>query len=105
MISLNPRFRWKREVWFRFYAQNDPKTHSYEDCAKFNSVFLATMLIHASRFWQKRGVIENFEYLDEFEEYIQKCWVYFVLYLLVTERCKKKLKNKLQKSHACVPLK
>jgi hypothetical protein len=38
-------------------------------------VFLATTLSHASRFWQKRGVIENFEYLGEFEEYFQKFWL------------------------------
>jgi hypothetical protein len=69
MISLTPRFRRKREVWLRFFAenvQNDPKTHSYEDNAKFNAEFLATMFSHASSFWQKRGVIENFEYLCEF---------------------------------------
>ncbi len=38
-ISLTPRFRQKREVWLRFFAendQNDPKTRSYEDSAKFN---------------------------------------------------------------------
>jgi hypothetical protein len=50
-------------------------------------------LNHASHFRRKRGVIENFEYLGEFEEYFQKCWVYFVLYLLVTETCKKSLKD------------
>jgi hypothetical protein len=44
--------------------------HSYKDSAKFNSTFSATTLSHASRFRRKRGVIENFEYLDEFEEYI-----------------------------------
>jgi hypothetical protein len=106
-ISLTLRFHRKREVWLRFFAenaQNDLKTHSYVDSAKFNSAFLATTLSHASRFWRKRGVIENFEYLDEFEEYFRKCWVYFVLYLLVTERCNKKFKNRLWKSRACVPL-
>ncbi len=68
-ISLTPRFRWKREVWLRLFAQNtqnDPKTHSYEDSTRFNSAFLATTLSHASRFRRKRGVIENFEYLCEF---------------------------------------
>jgi hypothetical protein len=40
-----------------------------EDSAKFNAVFLATTLSHALCFWQKRRVIENFEYLGEFEEY------------------------------------
>jgi hypothetical protein len=87
-ISLTLRFRQKREVWFHFFAnnaQNYPKTHSYEDNAKFNSAFLVTTLSHASRFRQKRRVIESFEYLGEFEEYFRKCWLYCVLYLLVTE--------------------
>jgi hypothetical protein len=63
-ISLTLRFRWKREVLLRFFAenaQNDPKTHSYEDSAKFNSAFSATTLSHAPRFRRKPGVIENFE--------------------------------------------
>jgi hypothetical protein len=96
-----------REAWLRFFtenAQNDPKTHSYEDNAKFNSAFSVTILSHASGFRWKQCVIENFEYLGEFEEYFRKCWLYCILYLLVTERCKKKLKNKWWKSHACVPL-
>ncbi len=69
MISLTLRFCRKREVWLHFFAknaQNDPKTHSYEDSAKFNVAFSATMLSHASRFRRKWGVIENFEYLCEF---------------------------------------
>ncbi len=36
-ISLTPRFRRKHEVWLRFFAenaQNDPKTHNYEDNAQ-----------------------------------------------------------------------
>jgi hypothetical protein len=93
-ISLTLRFWRKREVWLCFFAENaqiDPKTHSYEDNAKFNAVFSATTLSHASRFRRKRQVIENFEYLGEFEEYFRKCWLYCVLYLLVTERCKKKV--------------
>ncbi len=65
--------------------------HSYEDSAKFNSAFLVTTLSHASHFRQKQGVIENFEYLGEFEEFFRKCWLSCVLYLLVTERCKKSL--------------
>jgi hypothetical protein len=72
-------------------AQNDPKTHSYEDSAKFNFAFSATTLSHASRFRRKRGVIENFEYLGEFEDYFRKCWQYCVLYLLVIEDAKKSL--------------
>jgi hypothetical protein len=47
-------------------AQNDLKTHSYKYSAKFNVVFSATKLSHASRFRRKRGVIENFKYLCEF---------------------------------------
>jgi hypothetical protein len=42
MISLTPRCRWKHEVWLHFFtkdAQNYPKTHSYEDNAKFHSSF------------------------------------------------------------------
>ncbi len=106
-ISLTPRFRWKREVWLCFFAenaQNDPKMHSYEDSAKFNSAFLATMLSHALRFRRKLRVIENFEYLCDFKEYFRKCWLDCVLYLLVTERFKKRCKNRLWKSRACVPL-
>ncbi len=104
--SLTPRFRRKREVWLPFFAenaQNDPKTHSYEDNAKFHSAFSPTALSYASRFQRNRGVIENFEYLCEFEDF-RKCWFYCVLYLLVFERCKNKCKNRLWKSRACVPL-
>jgi hypothetical protein len=53
-------------------------------------MFSATTLSHASRFRRKRRVIENFEYLCEFEEYFRKYWLDCVLYLLVTEICKKK---------------
>jgi hypothetical protein len=56
--------------------------HSYEDSAKFNSAFSVTSLSHALRFHRKQRVIENFEYLGEFEEYFRKCWLYCVLYLL-----------------------
>jgi hypothetical protein len=68
-MSLTPRFCRKREVWLHFFAenaQNEPKTQSYEDSAKFNGAFLLTMLSHASRFRRKRKVMENFEYLCEF---------------------------------------
>jgi hypothetical protein len=54
---------------------------------------LATTLSHALRFQQKRGVIENFEYLGEFVEYFRNCWLYCVLYLLVTGDAKKSLKT------------
>jgi hypothetical protein len=95
-ISLIPRFRRKREVWLCFFpknAQNDLKTRSYEDSAKFNSAFSATTLSHPLCFRRKWRVIENFKYLGEFEEYFRKCLLYCVLYLLVTERCKKKFKT------------
>jgi hypothetical protein len=68
-VTLTPRFRRKREIWLRFFAenaQNDPKTHSCKDSTKFNSAFSATTLSQASRFQWKRPVIENFEYLGEF---------------------------------------
>ncbi len=61
-ISLTPRFRRKREVWLRFFAenaQNDLKTHSCEDRAKFNSAFSATTLRHALHFRQKWRVIQK----------------------------------------------
>jgi hypothetical protein len=75
-ISSTPRFLRKREDRLPFFAenaQNDPKTHSYEDNSKFHSAFSPTTLSYASRFRRNRGVIENFEYLDEFEEDFQKC--------------------------------
>jgi hypothetical protein len=106
-ISLTPRFRRKREVWLCFFAenaQNDQKTHSYEDSTKFNSAFLETTLSHASHFRRKRRVIENFEYLREFKEYIRKCWLDCVLYLFSNWKIKKKFKNRLWTSRACVPL-
>ncbi len=74
--------------------------HSYEDNTKFHSTFSATTLSYASHFWRNWGVMENFEYLGDF----WKCWLYCVLYLLVIERCKKKLKNRLWQSCACLPL-
>jgi hypothetical protein len=52
-ISLTPRFRWKHKVWLAFFAenaQNDPKTHNYEDNAKFYSAFSPTTLSYASAF-------------------------------------------------------
>jgi hypothetical protein len=105
-ISLTPRFRRKHEVWLPFFAenaQNDPKTHNYKDNDKFHSVFLPTMLSYALRFRWNREVTENVEYRGEFEDF-QKCKLYCVLYLLVIERCKNKLENRLLKSRACVPL-
>jgi hypothetical protein len=75
-ISLTSRFRRKREVLLPFFAQNaqnDPKTHSYEDNAKFHSAFSPTTLRYALRFRRNRGVIENFEYLGEFQEDFRKC--------------------------------
>jgi hypothetical protein len=46
--------------------------HNYEDNAKFHSSFSATTLSYASRFRRKRGVIENLEYLGEFEKDFRK---------------------------------
>jgi hypothetical protein len=106
-ISLTLRIRRKCEVWLPFFAenaQNDSKTHSFEDNAKFHSTFSPTTLSHASRFQRNQEVIENFEYLDEFEKDFRKCWLYCVLYLLVNERFKNMFKNRLWKSRACVPL-
>jgi hypothetical protein len=106
MISLTPCFRQKCEVWLHFFAknaQNDLKTHSCKDSAKFNSAFSATTLSHASRFQRKWRVIKNFEYLGEFEEYFRKCWLYCILYLLWLKDAKN-FKNKIWKSCACVPL-
>ncbi len=51
-------------------------------------------MLHA--FGENRVVIENFEYLGEFEEDFRKCWLYCVLYLFVIERCNKKFKNNLE---------
>jgi hypothetical protein len=95
-ISLTPHFCWKCEVWLHIFAknaQNGPITHSYEDNAKFHSTFLATTLNYATCFWRKREVIENIKYLGDYEEDFWKCWLYCDLYLLVIERCKKRLKT------------
>jgi hypothetical protein len=97
-ISLTLHFRRKRKVRLHFLQ----KTHSYEDNAKFHSSILATMLSYAMCFRRKRGMIKNYEDLAKFEDF-WKCWLYCVLYLLVIERCKKSLKNRLRKSRACVP--
>ncbi len=89
-ISLTPRFLRKRKVWLPFFAenaQNDPKTHNYEDNAKFHSAFSLTTLSYASRFRRNQGVIE-------FEDF-RKCWLYCVLYLLIFDRWKNKFKNRL----------
>jgi hypothetical protein len=48
------------------------------------------MFSYASCFWRKQGVIENFEYMGEFEEDFRKCWLDCVLSISV-ERCKKSL--------------
>jgi hypothetical protein len=53
------------------------------------------MLSYALRFRRNREVTENFKYRGEFEEDFQKCKLYCVLYLLVIERCKNKLENRL----------
>ncbi len=77
-ISLTPHFC--RKVW-HFYAenaQNDPKTHNYEDNAKFHSAFLPTKLSYASRFQRNQGVIEKFEYLGEIEEENLDCTAFCI---------------------------
>ncbi len=70
-FSITRRFRRKRKAWQSVVAENTElnlvlSSHRYEDNAKFNVAFSATTLSHASRFRQKRGVIENIEYLCEF---------------------------------------
>ncbi len=79
--------------------------HSYEDSTKFNSALSATALSHPLRFRRKRGVIENFEYLGELKDYFRKCWLYCVLYLLVTERCKKKVQKQTMEISCMCPFK
>ncbi len=57
-ISWTPCFCRKHEVWLIFFtesAQNDPKTHSYEDDTKFNPTFSATTVSCALCFWRKQG--------------------------------------------------
>jgi hypothetical protein len=106
-ISLTPRFCRKRKVWLPFFAknaQNHPKTHSYKDNAKIHSALSPTTLSYASRFRRNRGVIENLEFLDKFEEDFQRCWLYCILYVFVIERWQYKFKNRLWKSCACVHL-
>jgi hypothetical protein len=49
-------------------------------------------------------MIKNFEELGEFEKDFQKCWLYCVWQLLIIEWCKKRVKKRLLKSRACVPL-
>ncbi len=105
-ISLTPCFCQKREVWFRFFAenaQNDPKTLSYEDSTKFNSPVLA-MLSHASCCFVLSAKTASDQKLWISVWIWRKCWLDCLLYLLVTEICKKKFKNRLWKSCACVPL-
>jgi hypothetical protein len=94
MISFTPRFRQKREVWLCLFtknAKNIPKTHSYKEKAKFNIAQPCFALL------AKWGVIKIFECVGEFEEYFQKCWLCCVLYLLVTERSKKKVEKQAMK--------
>jgi hypothetical protein len=102
-LPLHCPRKWK--VWLHFFAenaQNDPKTHSYEDNAKFHSVFLVTTLSYATRFQRKLGVSKNFKYPAEFEEDFWKCWLYCVLYLLVVWRCKKRGDSNKWKVRLCL---
>jgi hypothetical protein len=70
---LSPKY----DISLRFFAddaQNSQKTHSFEDNnTKSHSVFLVTTFSYATCFWQKCKMIENFEYLGEFEKDFQKC--------------------------------
>jgi hypothetical protein len=61
----------KLQSLLHFFTQNvknDPKTNSFKDNTKFCSAFSMTMLSYATGFGRKRGVLESFEYLGEFEE-------------------------------------
>jgi hypothetical protein len=98
MISFTPSLCQKHEVWLRFFAknaQNNPKTHSYEDNANFTACF---WLSYAMRFQRKQWVIENFEYLGEFEDF-WKCWLYCILYLCISDwKMLKKVFEKIMKT-------
>jgi hypothetical protein len=65
------------DIHMIYNAQNDPNKHSYEDNAKFHPACSATALRYASRFRRNWGVMENFEYLSEFEDFL-KCWLYCI---------------------------
>jgi hypothetical protein len=61
----------KREVSLRFFAKNpqyDPKRPVTRTKLSVVAHFLATALSYVMRFRQKRGRIENFKYLAEFEK-------------------------------------
>ncbi len=106
-ISLTPRFHRKREVWLRVFAenaQNDPKTHSCEDSAKFIQRFRRQHSAMLRAFGENGEWSKTSNIWANFKNIFRKCWLYCVLYLLVTERFKKKFKNTLLKSRACVPL-
>ncbi len=96
MISVTPRFRRKREVWLRFFAenaQNDPKKHSYEESAKFYVAFSTTTLSHASRFRRKRGVIESLNICANFKNFFENVsHTAFCIYYWVKD-AKKSLKT------------
>jgi hypothetical protein len=84
MNSVTLRCHRKHKVWLHFFAeeaQNDPKTHCYEENAKFHSALLVATLIYATCFRQKLGVIENFEYLGEFgKDFENVGWTEFCIY-------------------------
>ncbi len=115
--SFTPHFHWQRLVEFRAFAEN----------AKFDSAFSTKMFqtIHKRTFTktalnltphfrqQRSAMLRAFSRNGEWSKTsniwaklknFRKCWLYCVLYLLVTERCKKTFKNRLWKSRACVPL-
>ncbi len=81
-------FHQQRLVLLRAFAENAkfdpaflPKTHSYEDTAKFNIAIWSITLSHASRFRRKRGVIKNLKYLRIFKNFFKNVgrtafWIY-----------------------------
>ncbi len=106
-ISLTQHFLWKNEVWLHFFTknfQNYPKTHSYEDNAKFYSTFLAAKLSYATRFWQKAGSDRKFWISGRIWRWFSKMLAVMCFVSISDSTKQKKVKNRLWKSRACVPL-
>ncbi len=107
-ISLTLRFRQKREVWLRFFAENTQNDLRKRTVTK-------TALSLTSRFRRQRSAMiyafgENGELSKtlnicvNFKNFFKNVGRTAFLHLLVSERCKKKFKNRLWKSRTCVPL-
>jgi hypothetical protein len=100
--SFTRRCRRKRKALRRILAknaQNNQKTWNYKDYIRWDSLRIfgnSTYSNYAMRFCWIRRMIENFEYLREFEKDFRKCWIYSIWYLLMIDWCKK--------SRLCVPL-